>query len=205
MREPWQPGQNPREIQGHKERGLARYSYTMADIAEAAGLKLSTVRTQLGSARLAGVREDLRDLAGYILHGVQWQPRAALTKEELEPWLKEHSLDLDRWYRRWPQIEAWRCTLCDEVLLYQGLCAEHGGPRRPPLLLRKGYVLLRLAPGYVPLHRLLVPIPRGRVVHHKDVNKLNNRPENLDVSMTWEEHRAHHAWPIARAQGNVGR
>lgn len=32
---------------------------------------------------------------------------------------------------------------------------------------------------------------RGKVVHHKNYNKLDNRPENLQV-MTEEEHRALH-------------
>lgn len=37
----------------------------------------------------------------------------------------------------------------------------------------------------------LTEIPAGHVVHHKDGNKLNNEPENLEL-MTRAEHARHH-------------
>ncbi len=33
---------------------------------------------------------------------------------------------------------------------------------------------------------------KGKVIHHKDFNKHNNTPENLDGSMTWNEHALYH-------------
>ena len=57
---------------------------------------------------------------------------------------------------------------------------------------------LRTGTGYVSLnegreHRLVlkalgIDIPEGAVVHHKDGNKRNNNPENLEVIMSQREH-----------------
>lgn len=52
---------------------------------------------------------------------------------------------------------------------------------------------------YQEVHRLVpeyykqVTAGSGKVVHHKDCNKHNNNPENLDCSMDFWQHRAYHA------------
>ena len=33
---------------------------------------------------------------------------------------------------------------------------------------------------------------KGKIIHHKDFNKWNNMPENLDGDMTWAEHASYH-------------
>jgi uncharacterized protein YlzI (FlbEa/FlbD family) len=52
---------------------------------------------------------------------------------------------------------------------------------------------------YQEVHRLvaehynLIQKGSGKVVHHKDFNKLNNYPENFDCSMLYWEHRSYHS------------
>lgn len=50
----------------------------------------------------------------------------------------------------------------------------------------------------LPVHRIVMAVSLGRmlhpreIVHHRNRNKLDNRLENLEL-MTWEEHLRHHA------------
>lgn len=52
---------------------------------------------------------------------------------------------------------------------------------------------------YQEVHRLvtehynMIHPKSGKVVHHKDFNKLNNYPDNLDCSMSFMEHRKYHS------------
>lgn len=56
--------------------------------------------------------------------------------------------------------------------------------------------------GFVAQHRLVGetilgrPLQHGEVVHHRDENRTNNHPDNLEV-MTQREHRAHHGRMMA--------
>lgn len=80
-----------------------------------------------------------------------------------------------------------------------------------------GYVLLRLpnhrladVRGYVYEHRLVAekklgrPLKPGEVVHHINGNKLDNRPENLEVYASVSLHRAQHEHnPKRRKEGQA--
>jgi len=75
---------------------------------------------------------------------------------------------------------------------YKGRVTHVGGYIRVwepghPLAMRDGYVLEhRLA-----LHEAGVEIPAGCHVHHKNGNKADNRPENLEVLGAGAHHRHH--------------
>lgn len=43
------------------------------------------------------------------------------------------------------------------------------------------------------IHRTIAGAKRGEVVHHRDDNKENNAPGNLDKSMSAREHNKHTA------------
>lgn len=79
-----------------------------------------------------------------------------------------------------------------------------------------GYVLVRMpghpladVRGYVYEHRLVAmqmlgrPLRKGEVVHHKNGNKTDNRPENLEVMESVASHRHAHTrkWLERRAPG----
>jgi hypothetical protein len=88
----------------------------------------------------------------------------------------------------------------DEVPSYMGGCTTiHGGyvyeslPSHP-LANRWGFVAQHRLIGEVLLGRPLVQHTDPKIrecVHHKDENRLNNSPDNLQV-MTFSEHRRHH-------------
>lgn len=40
---------------------------------------------------------------------------------------------------------------------------------------------------------------RGEIVHHRDHNKLNNHPDNLEVLASQSEHARHHQWGKSKA------
>lgn len=63
MMPPFEPGTDPRRsLRRHRERGPARYHYTVKTIAEAAGVSVPTVRRAL-----AGRYDDLAAVAAFIV------------------------------------------------------------------------------------------------------------------------------------------
>lgn len=61
-----------------------------------------------------------------------------------------------------------------------------------------GYVVVKINGRYFPEHRIIVAtiikrgLKKGEVVHHIDMNKLNNKPENLYVFPSQKMHKAYH-------------
>jgi len=173
------PGDNPREtLEGHKERGPKRYSYTASDIAEASKYSALSTFPNLDKG-------DLTSVAVHVVRGVQRgiQPME-LTDEELDAYVL---CTREQWDARYPKFELYECGMCDGLLTYAGLCSAHGGPKASPTCLLKGYYNIRLGKRYVPIHRIIAGTPTGMSTHHKDRNRLNNRADNLQV-LTKEEH-----------------
>lgn len=173
------PGDNPREtLEGHRERGPKRYSYTASDLAEASKYSPLSTFPNLD-------KSDLTSVAVHVVRGVQRkiQPREP-TDEELDTWVL---CTREQWDARYPKFYMYECAMCDGILTYAGLCSAHGGPKAPPTSLIKGYYNIRLGNRNVPIHRIIAGAPTGMSTHHKDRNKLNNRAENLEV-LTKEVH-----------------
>src|SRR5665811_1959404 len=61
-----------------------------------------------------------------------------------------------------------------------------------------GYRLVTINGRYFPEHRIIAAtvmkrgLRKGEVVHHIDINPLNNNPENLYVFPSQKEHKAYH-------------
>lgn len=64
------------------------------------------------------------------------------------------------------------------------------------------YISVRVRSSYVKkelLHRLVYEcfygeiIPPGKLIHHKDKNKLNNHPSNLEC-ISYKEHKEYHSY-----------
>ncbi|MFH1221484.1 MAG: HNH endonuclease [Candidatus Micrarchaeota archaeon] len=54
---------------------------------------------------------------------------------------------------------------------------------------------------YVMKRKLRRRLGMNEVVHHKDGNKMNFHPDNLELFSSWEEHEAHHE-DMKRNTGN---
>jgi len=89
---------------------------------------------------------------------------------------------------------------------------KHGDPIPPGEPWRvttiDGYVLLRwkVGPGeYVECreHRLVAGLPVGKVVHHRNGDPADNRPENLEV-LDSSEHSSRHAAVQPRTLNGFG-
>lgn len=209
--EPLKPGMNPREaLSNHTERGLEKFTFTYEDLARASGLALSTLHSY--GLRKYLVDMDLRSLAHVIVDAVAWRNRQqasenrkasrVLTTQELveRHEIKAHEAPL--WENRYPKIDLWSCGMegCDSTLPEKGLCDLHGGHRGAGRMSDTGPSVTLGSTGYfqiivngrqVPLHRFIINAPPGMDVHHKDRNRWNNRPANLQV-LTHDQHMTLH-------------
>jgi hypothetical protein len=57
---------------------------------------------------------------------------------------------------------------------------------------RSGYVKVKTENGWEREHRVVAKTPAGKVTHHKDENRSNNVPDNLEP-MARGEHQSLHA------------
>jgi len=87
----------------------------------------------------------------------------------------------------------WVCKQCSNIAKNQHRARPVGETRFDS----KGYVIEKTPSGWVRQHRLVMETVLGRklladeLVHHKDENKANNSPENLEIEQ-WREHTIHH-------------
>jgi hypothetical protein len=180
--EPIPPHTDPREFfPKHKERGKLKLIFTVEDIAEAARVALSTARS---SVRLRDL--TLEKVALYLVK--RWAGLSRrLTPNEVAVRFSDARESL-MWERRWPQFELWWCGVpgCEEVLLAPGLCEKHGGGASLTFN-TLGYICV----GKIPLHRMIADCPSRLDVHHKDGNRWNNHPTNLE-GLSHDEHWAVH-------------
>lgn len=185
MTERLTPGTDPRNVfESHRERGPSRIVFTLHDVADATQLALATVRSLLapGHRRYGHVRGDLLELAAFVLSKLQRRGPFYPTQVVKDQFLREHKVST-QWEARYPEFTLYVCPMCDEVLLYDGMCREHGGPFHAPIRLStKGYFEVYMGNNqYQNLHRSIKPHGPKQVTHHRDLNKLNNRTENLQV------------------------
>ncbi len=81
--------------------------------------------------------------------------------------------------------------------------------RKKPFILKKGYKKLLIPShpradkkGYVFEHIVVMeaiigrPLSRGEEIHHKDFNRQNNAPDNLQLCASHAEHMKYHARPL---------
>jgi len=196
---------DPRSNYKHRERGPRRFSYTYQDLADAVGLKLSTVRQHHRGSD--GKRfEDLARTGDWLYkQRVRGAPEP-LTPEEVIERHREFVTErrdklLPWWLARWPQLDAYPCVAvgCEDLVLgAPGYCQVHADTQ---LIMLGPHFALRVGEGkYATLHRMMMGLTgdhgygfAGNHVHHKDFNPWNNRPENLQVLPAKEHVRLHRA------------
>lgn len=181
---------------------MKRFEFTYQSLVDATGLSLESIRSGANDLRDALRSGDLVLLAERISVRTRVKSRR-LTDEEIGRLLGERKLSM--WERRFPRFDIWRCARddCRAVLFNSGRCVLHGGD--PPLIRFDANLYFEVLVGrkYVPLHRLMCGEPKGSEVHHIDVNKWNNRIENLQI-LSPEEHRQHHAETAAGQERRRG-
>ena len=179
---------NPRDyFSSHRERGMKQHTYTFQDIADAAGLALSTVRSQ--------PKEALRSLQRVAVFITQRLNRRSRRVDDLKVLRAQFGAKLELWENRFPRFDLYRCGYsgCPQVLLYEGLCSACGGPSHPTLIFDPNdYVAVYLGGLYLPWHRLVLTAPVGSDTHHHDGNKWNNRLDNLEVLAHADHFQKHH-------------
>lgn len=185
-----QPQMNPREKPGHRERGPIRYHYTFLDVAKVMRRELSSLRSNLGWR--SAIQGGLRTLSALVVG--TWM-RDLKPVADADPRVTQllGAEAVGQWKNRWPRFELYPCASCeDALLLVRGLCRECGGPGVQDVDWAKGYIALRVGGRMVPYHRLVVGCLSHMDVHHKDGNKWNNRPDNLEIlahDVHWEKHK----------------
>lgn len=183
------PGQNPRDhIPNHRERGPKLISFTYDDLAAASGYARGSCQ------QMSGQVKHLTDLAMIVVRGMARGRSKEFTRDRYVALFSERYIE--RWEKRWPRFCLYTCAVADcpvPVVNGKGLCRRHSRVGGAMVLDKYQYFALRVEGSVcVPYHRLVVGCPDGMDVHHKDYNKWNNRPENLQV-LTHAEHMALHA------------
>jgi hypothetical protein len=169
----------------------------LEDIAAAAGVNYQSVRKAISTERLDP--SDLRSISGYIATALIRKSKPVLSAEvhgilpaQQQAW----------WPDRWPKFQLYRCSHpgCSEILFGPGVCAEHGGDRRPQIRFDPDWhIQILLEKDYVPLHRLIAQTPKGFHTHHRDGNPWNNRWENVEA-LPPKEHEKRHLGGILSAE-----
>lgn len=187
---PIQPGQNPRDVfRRHRERGHKKFEYTYETLANLKGIKEQSVRVAVHDGRLDP--ENLLSVSRYLLKTAV-PSEAPLTNEEFVKAIGEEEA-LNKWSARYPRFDMFVCGYpeCGELLVGARLCAKHG-PAKPMLILNKAlYFEMLIGNDYIPLHRLVMGEPAGMDVHHKDHNRWNNHPANLEALPHAEHWKLH--------------
>jgi hypothetical protein len=88
-------------------------------------------------------------------------------------------------------IKKGYCDKCYRRMLHHGHLEETRRPRGAGHISSKGYKVHTKFGERVYEHHLIARPKAGEVVHHKDGNRLNNHPDNLQV-MTRSEHMKEH-------------
>jgi hypothetical protein len=200
---PLQPGENPREVMSHhKERGPKRYTYTLEDIAAASGYTLGSVRQLTARGMVErGVGADPSDLRAVAMLVQRRRQEASAVLGDAAviarlglQYPADRAKQVAHWAARWPRFAVYGCVWegCQSVLFEPGSCAKHGGSPRPTMVFSTtGYVMVLLADRYHAYHRLVLGCPAGMDVHHRDENRWNNRPDNLEALPPAEHSKGH--------------
>lgn len=171
----WTKDSNPRKNGQHKERGPKRWEVSVAEVAELAGVRESTVRDALRfEDSEKQKRSTLVDVFGFLVSRISKRSRK-LEQPEIEGLLEDGDYAL--WEKRWPQFELWTCGVpgCSQLRFAEGLCEKHGGV--PLIDADDAWIFqVRLDGKWVPLADV---IAGGKNAVHVDGNRWNCRPSNL--------------------------
>jgi len=196
------PGDNPRQaLPRHRERAAIIHAFTLEDLAEAAGVNYQSVRKAVAEGRILIEKKEsglplkaaeLRSIVSYVARNLALKGHALPEEQVLERLPKQLR---GWWANRFPKFDLFSCQTpgCSELLFSSGLCAQHGGPRKPEIALGNDGSLLLLLAGqsYVPLARLITQAAGGEHTHHRDGNPWNNRMDNLET-LSPDEHADRH-------------
>jgi hypothetical protein len=106
-------------------------------------------------------------------------------------------------------------TTVANVLRKNGIDRRKAKPRIPPVgnlnprwkggsyLDTGGYIHAWTPNGHILQHRLIAKAPPGTIVHHKDGDRTNNAPENLQILSSHADHRKEHAREERRRYGKA--
>lgn len=186
----------------HKERSYARYTYTIMDLARLTGYSYDTLKHYSSGPDPRLRLNDLGSVFEFIASCKQLQPppiapelpyllkrqemkRAKPISDETfiqDPFFEDHRDLYKSWPGRWPLFNFYRCAKRDCTKYVLGapglLCEEHSCAWAPIRVDRYFEVLIEHRK-YVPIHKLMRPIPDS-TTKFLDGNLLNNRLLNLE-------------------------
>jgi hypothetical protein len=164
---------------GHKERGPEKFTYTFQKVADAIGVKLSTMRSNYASeVRKMAEEQDLLKLAAFVTGKA---PHIAVTPGEIEERYGPGAAE--RWSKRYPRFGLYLCPIpgCETWVLTKTCCAAHGGLPAVFMYPTDGYFIFRLEGVDTAYHRVVMGATKGQTVRHLDGNQWNNRVTNLEL------------------------